>query len=98
VGVGQRHPAQSLSGSDTSLAVGRSRRCEASTVSVTLLRLDPGDLPPEVLTIIKAAAPTWSAQVWQTRASRPGSMFELATMRPLEGGPHAQCRRAPFLP
>jgi hypothetical protein len=26
-----------------------------------------GDLPPEVLAIIKAAAPTWSAQVWQTR-------------------------------
>ena len=26
-----------------------------------------GDLPPEVLKIIEAAAPTWSAQVWQAR-------------------------------
>jgi hypothetical protein len=26
-----------------------------------------GDLPPEVLKIINAAAPTWSAQVWQAR-------------------------------
>jgi hypothetical protein len=26
-----------------------------------------GDLPPEVLKIIQAAAPTWSAQVWQAR-------------------------------
>jgi hypothetical protein len=26
-----------------------------------------GDVPPEVLEIIKAAAPTWSAQVWQAR-------------------------------
>ena len=26
-----------------------------------------GDLPPEVLAIIQAAAPTWSAQVWQAR-------------------------------
>jgi hypothetical protein len=32
-----------------------------------------GDLPPEVLAIIQAAAPTWSAQVWQARgqAARP---------------------------
>ena len=26
-----------------------------------------GDVPPEVLDIIKAAAPTWSASVWQAR-------------------------------
>ena len=26
-----------------------------------------GDLPPEVLAIIEAAAPTWSASVWQAR-------------------------------
>jgi hypothetical protein len=26
-----------------------------------------GDLPPDVLKIIQAAAPTWSAQVWQAR-------------------------------
>jgi hypothetical protein len=26
-----------------------------------------GDLPPEVLKIIKAAAPTWSESVWQAR-------------------------------
>jgi hypothetical protein len=26
-----------------------------------------GDVPPEVLAIIKAAAPTWSASVWQAR-------------------------------
>ena len=26
-----------------------------------------GDLPPEVLKTIQAAAPTWSAQVWQAR-------------------------------
>jgi hypothetical protein len=26
-----------------------------------------GDLPPEVLAIIKSAAPTWSASVWQAR-------------------------------
>jgi hypothetical protein len=26
-----------------------------------------GDVPPEVLEIIKAAAPTWSAAVWQAR-------------------------------
>ena len=26
-----------------------------------------GDLPPEVLDIIKAAAPNWSASVWQAR-------------------------------
>lgn len=26
-----------------------------------------GDVPPEVLEIIKAAAPTWSASVWQAR-------------------------------
>jgi hypothetical protein len=26
-----------------------------------------GDIPPEILGIIKAAAPTWSASVWQAR-------------------------------
>jgi hypothetical protein len=26
-----------------------------------------GDVPPEVLAIIKSAAPTWSASVWQAR-------------------------------
>jgi hypothetical protein len=26
-----------------------------------------GDVPPQVLDIIKAAAPTWSASVWQSR-------------------------------
>jgi hypothetical protein len=26
-----------------------------------------GDVPPEVLEIIKTAAPTWSASVWQAR-------------------------------
>ena len=26
-----------------------------------------GDIPPEILEIIKAAAPTWSASVWQAR-------------------------------
>jgi hypothetical protein len=26
-----------------------------------------GDLPPEVLALIRAAAPTWSASVWQAR-------------------------------
>jgi hypothetical protein len=27
-----------------------------------------GDLPPEILKLINAAAPTWSASVWQARA------------------------------
>lgn len=27
-----------------------------------------GDLPPEILKLINAAAPTWSAAVWQARA------------------------------
>jgi hypothetical protein len=26
-----------------------------------------GDIPPEVLEIIRSAAPTWSASVWQAR-------------------------------
>ena len=26
-----------------------------------------GDLPPDVLKVIRAAAPTWSAQAWQAR-------------------------------
>jgi len=26
-----------------------------------------GDIPPEVLAIIRAAAPTWSASAWQAR-------------------------------
>ena len=30
-----------------------------------------GDVPPEVLAIIQAAAPTWSASVWQSKAIRP---------------------------
>jgi hypothetical protein len=32
-----------------------------------------GDIPPEILRIIHAAAPTWSASVWQARvAALPG--------------------------
>jgi len=30
-----------------------------------------GDLPPEILKIIEAAAPTWSRSVWQARRARP---------------------------
>ncbi|MCY1561379.1 YCII-related domain protein [compost metagenome] len=27
----------------------------------------PGDIPPEILELIRSAAPTWSASVWQAR-------------------------------
>jgi len=30
-----------------------------------------GDVPPEILKVINAAAPTWSASVWQARDQQP---------------------------